>query len=317
MRHSFPSRYTLISAIIFAICIMAVLMCTTADKSPKTMEMRDFVPGEFQGWQAQDTIEVYDRETIFDYIDGAGEIYRSYGFRKLVVLRMSRAGQPAIVVELFDMGTSEDAYGISNFSGEGEEAGIGQGSEYRKGLLCFWQSNFFVCIQTERETPEAKEALLGLAREIEGRIATTGEKPELLGCLPDEGLQRESIRYFHIHSSLNYHYFVADQNILNLDRQTEAVLARYEPDECYLLCIRYPSPERAKEAYGSFVNAYIPEAKESGIAQIENGKWVVAKLEREFIVVVFDAPTRPFAEDLVRAVRGKLPTLTPGEVRNQ
>lgn len=279
--------------------------------------MHKLVPNKIRGWKAQGEVEVYDRETIFDYIDGAGEIYRSYGFRELAVVRVSKAGQPDIIIELFDMGTPEDAYGVFTHSGGGKEVGMGQGSDYRKGLLCFWKSNFFVCLQTEQETPESKEVLFDLARKIDGNITTTGAKPELLSCLPDEGRQRQSIRYFHIHSSLNYHYFLSDQNILKLDRRTEAVLARYTPDQCYLLCVRYRSSELAKEAFDSFVNAYIPEAKESGIAQIDNGKWVAAEREREFIVVVFDAPTSSFAQDLLRAVRSRLTVLAPREARNQ
>jgi len=173
-----------------------------------------------------------------------------------------------------------------------------------------------VCIFSERETPAAKKTVFDLAQKIAENIKVTGTKPQLLGYLPTEGLLERSVRYFHLHTSLNYHYFVASQNILKLSQKTEAVLARYQPGQSYLLCIRYQSQKQAKEALNSFLSAYIPEGKESGIAQIENDNWVAAKLEGVFVVVVFDAPTEASAQALLEAVRNKLSESASNEVKS-
>ena len=305
MKHQFLSRYVVTSVFVITICITIISMCSTIKESEKSMHMREFVPGEIYGWKAQGEVEIYDRETIFDYIDGAGEIYLLYDFRRVMVFRFIKASDPTILVELFDMGSSEDAFGIFSHAREGEGQGIGQGSEYRGGLLCFWKANFFVCILSERETPETKKAVADLARKIAEKIKVTGTKPKLLDYLPPEGLLSRSVRYFHLYTSLNYHYFVANQNILKLSQKTEAVLARYQPGGGFLLCVRYQNQKEAKEAFNSFLSAYIPEAKESGIAQIDNGKWVAAKLEGVFVVVLFDAPTKAYAQDLIKAVEDR------------
>ena len=107
-------------------------------------------------------------------------------------------------------------------------------------------------------------------------------------------------------TSLNYHYFVASQNILKLNQRTEAVLTTYQPDKSFLLFVRYQNQKEAKEAFDSFLSAYIPEEKESGIAQTEDGKWVAAKLERVFVMVIFDAPTKTYAQALMEAFENKL-----------
>ena len=278
--------------------------------------MREFVPSEVNGWQAQDGVDTYDHETIFDYIDGAGEVYLMYDFRKVMVFRFAKADQPNILAELFDMGWPQDAFGVFSHAREGEDQDIGQGSEYRGGLLCFWKSKFFVCISSERETPEAKKAVQDLAGNIAEKIEVTGAKPELLDYLPSEGLETNTVRYFHKHTTLNYHYYTANENILNLGPHAEAVLATYQPGETYLLCVRYPDQEQAKEALNSFLTAYIPEAEESGMAQTEDGKWVAARQERAFLMVVFDAPTKAYARDLIKATEGKLPESTSEERRN-
>jgi hypothetical protein len=274
--------------------------------------MRELVPDQIHGWRAQDEFEVYDPQTIFDYIDGAGEIYLLYDFRKVVVLRLIKAASSTILVELFDMGTSEEAFGIFSHASEGDEQGIGQGSEYRGGLLCFWKANYFVCISSEQETEETKVAVTALAQMIAEKIKVTGTEPKLLDYLPEEGLINQSVRYFHKHTSLNYHYFVASQNLLNLSPQTDAVLAEYQPGQSYLLCIRYQSPTEAEAALVSFLNTYMPEGKESGIAQIHDEKWVSIRLTGQFLVVIFDAPTKDYALKLMKATENRLPEATSG-----
>jgi hypothetical protein len=290
-----------------------ILTCATSEVRQEKIDMRKFVPGEMNGWKTQDHIEIYDRQSIFDYIDGAGEIYLMYDFQKVMVLRLIRASGPTILVEIFDMGSPEDAFGIFSHAREGEEQGIGQGSEYRGGVLCFWKANFFVCITSERETPGSKKAVVDLARKIAENIPVSGAMPKLLGYLPEDGLLDKSVRYFHKHTSLNYHYFLSSENILGLGQHTEAVLARYEPGGSYLLLVRYQNEEEAKEALDGFFSAYIPEGKQSGAAQIDNGKWVAAELEGALVVVVFDASSKADARDLIKVVESRLSESSSGE----
>ena len=299
-------RPRLVTAFAVATCVTAILACANRKTEREMMPMEEFVPSDMQGWRVQGEAETYDRETIFDYIDGAGEIYLMYDFQKVMAYRFTRTQEPDIVLELFDMGSSQDAFGIFSHAREGEDQGVGQGSEYRGGLLCFWKSKFFVCVSSERETPDAKQAVEHLARQVAGKIEVMGAKPEMLDYLPDQGLESNTVRYFHKHTTLNYHYFIASENILKLGPQTEAVLATYRPSGAYLLGVRYPDREQAKEAFDSFLTAYIPEAKESGSAEIEDGKWVAAERDQAFVIVVFDSPTQAYAQDLIRAVEERI-----------
>lgn len=290
---------------VFTIFITAILVTMlTSCGGKKTMEMSNLTPDEMHGWKKQTKDEIYNRETIFDYMNGAGEIYRSFSFRKLLVRHLAKPHQPTITIELFDMGSSEDAFGVFTHGCEAEED-IGQGAQYREGLLCFWQSNFFVCMYSEDETASSKKAVLALGKAIATSIKTIGTKPKLLEYLPKEDLIEKGIRYFHNHISLNHHYFVSDQNILNLNKHTDAVLARYK-DKSYILCVQYPDKRQAKSSFDKFVSAYLPESKQTGIAQLENDNWTLAKVYQEFVIVIFDAPTKKYAETLLEAVMKKL-----------
>ncbi len=259
--------------------------------------LADLLPKEVHGWKAEERDELYDPQTIFDYIDGAGEVYRSYNFKLLLARHFSKEGQSDIIVDLFDMGSSSDAFGVFTHDLEGEETGIGQGSTYKGGLLSFWKDRFFVSVYAEEETEEVKRALHALGQAVSAAIAKEGKKPEVASLLPAERLAEKSVHYFHNHLILNYHFYVSEENILLLDQKTEVVLGIYkEKSEKYcLLLIRYPDAGKASVVFKNFAEAYMPDAKEPGLVQTENLKWTAAKAYGNFLFLIFDAPSRSLA----------------------
>ena len=180
-------------------------------------------PAEVSGWKWDGKENHYNRKTIFDYINGAGELYIAYNFNGVKVRRYEKGNQPPITAEVYDMGTSEDAFGVFSFERQDEEAGIGQGSEFGGGLLRFWKGKFFVSVFAEGQGKEAEAATLDIGKAIANSIKSTGPIPKLLGVLPNgkTGLLEKSTRYFHSHILLNQRFFVANQNILNLNSKTE------------------------------------------------------------------------------------------------
>ncbi|MBE0460752.1 MAG: hypothetical protein IBX60_03860 [Candidatus Aminicenantes bacterium] len=274
------------------------------DLKNKQMELRDLLPMEINGWKVAEEDREFNPETIFDYIDGAGEVYRAYNFEKLLSRHYFKKGQPKIVADVFDMGTSADAFGVFTHDLEGEDLGIGQGSTYNGGLLSFWKDRFFLSLYAEEETAQAKKALIALGKSIADSIPKNGEKPRIVSFLPEEGLLEKSIHYFHNHIILNYHLFVADENILFLDQKTEAALTTYslQEEKSILLCIIYHDSEKALHAYKSFIQAYMPDASEEGLVKTEDNKWTAAKLQEDLLIVVFNAPTYFSAKEMIQKV---------------
>ena len=270
------------------------------------MRIQDLVPRGVRGWRGTDD-HTYDRKTIYDYLDGGAEVYLQYDFRGLFARRFTREKQPAITIDLFDMGSGPEAYGIFSVEREGNNIGIGQGSEYAAGLLRFWKGRYFVAITAERETPEVKRAVLELGKGIAAAIKTTGTEPALISLVPSKGLVPNSIRYFHQHSVLSYLYFVARQNILRLDGRTQVVLAIYRlvKGNSYLLLIVYPNDKLANGALASFLSAYLPEGRKTGIARTTKGKWVAARAQGKLLTVVFDSPTKQWAKQMMTMVGQK------------
>lgn len=273
-------------------------------ETSNALHLKTLLPGEIHGWEAGGEDQFYDPQTIFDYIDGAGEVYRSYNFKGLLARRYVREGHPDIYADLFDMGNARDAFGVFTHDREGEDAGIGQTSVYKGGLLSFWKGPFFVSLYAEEETPGSKDAVLALGRKVDSAIAEQGELPSLVSFFPPHCLEEESIRYFHTHLILNYHFFVSDKNILLLDKETEAALGTYsEGNEKFrFLLVRYPDASKAQKAFRGFVEAYMPEAAETGLVRTENQKWTGIAIAGDLLAVVFDAPTALKAKEMVNSV---------------
>ncbi len=282
----------------------------SVEKESIKAEMKGLLPIKIEEYKAGGKDEFYDLIGAFKYMDGAAELYRCYNFKRLMVRRYLKTNYPPILIELFDMGSSEDAFGIFSYQTDEEEVGIGQGSDYGGGLLRFWKGRYFVNIFAERETPETKRDILIFGKTIEENIKKEGKKPKLIQFLPEEGLSERSIRYFHHHQILNHHYFISHENILNLGAKTNGVLATYPSNESkaktLLLLIQYLEPHEARKSFNRFIKTYLPEAPKSHTVKTENGRWTSVRLHQRYLLVVFDAPSQEKAEELIEKVLKKL-----------
>jgi len=262
---------------------------------------RSALPEETGVWKKDSEDRLFDPVTIFDHIDGAGEVYRAYNMQGCLSRRYRSTGGSSIVVDIFDMGSPEDAFGVFTHDQDGVPWKLGQEALYRAGWLRFWKDRFFVSIYGEEETARAKEAMAGLAERVASHIVKEGDRPSLILRLPREGLDTGSIRYFHEHVIFNAHYYLSDENILLLGPDTDAVIAGYQRDtgSAILLLVEYADPARAREALEGFRRAYLPEAKAEEAVRIEDGKWAAAALQERQVIIVLEADSRELAQDLL------------------
>jgi uroporphyrinogen-III synthase len=268
------------------------------------------LPAEAAGWTWDGKEMKYTPKTLFEYMNGAAELYLAYGFQGLRVRKFEKSNQPSITVELYEMASSEDAYGLFSFERQDEAVGIGQGSEFGGGLLRFWKGKYFVGMYADGGGVDVESAILTMGRATADLIQGMGLEPELVGLIPgtDLGLVDRSVRYLKSHILLNQRFFIAHQNILNLSRTTEAVLAQYtrEKQKTHLLLIRYPGVKEATDAYQSFMGAYLPDAGAKDLIKTEDRKWTMARQKGEVVIVVFGSPTAADAEALLKATEEKL-----------
>jgi hypothetical protein len=290
-------------------CIFTVAEIGKGEEKGK-MNQEISLPKEAGGWKWDEKEMKYDSRTLFKYIDGAAELYLAYGFQNLTVRKFEKSNQPPLILELYGMASSEDAYGVFSFEHQDETVGIGQGSEFGGGLLRFWKGKYFVSVYAEGEGTEIESGILKMGGAAANSIPATGPEPKLVGFIPgkDLGLVDKSVRYLKSHVLLNQRFFIAHQNILNLNPKTEAVLAQYLRDKqkTQLLLIRYPNSKEAGDAYQSFMKVYLPDAGGKDRSKTEDRKWTFARQRDEFVLIVFGASTEAGAEALLKATEEKL-----------
>lgn len=269
------------------------------------INLEDLLPESVDGWHSEGKGRYYDRQTLYEYINGGAELYLSYGFVCSINIIYQKSRQPDIIVDIFDMGSSENAFGIFTHSRETNDKQFGQGSQYTSGLLLYWKDRFYISILASPETIESKKAVFQLAKKIEKAIPAKGSIPEIVGQLPPEGLIQESIKYFKHHIWLNSYYFISDENILHITEETEAVMAKYQKkdNKSILLLVRYPDQEKAVLAYDDFLRNFVPEMKGGSTYQIEDGSWVACKLDSTLINVVFNASDEQNALELLGTIK--------------
>jgi hypothetical protein len=286
------------------VCAMVFLM-NTSSHALTLEELRSGLPEQIMAWSKETEDRIYTPQTIFGYINGGAEVYKAYNLRRCLSRKYSTHQGPAIVLDIFDMGSSEDAYGVFTHDPAGTVVDLGQDGRWRPGWLNFWKDRFFVSIYTERETSAAQKAVKALGHQVDALVSSRGTKPKIIAQLPPQGLKAESIRYLHHPIILNYHYYISDENLLHLSPQTDAVLAGYQQDGglALILLVSYPDPDAASRAHSSFNKHYLLNADNDDMVLLENKKWSASKVKGRLLAVVLEADSRSQAENLLQAVR--------------
>jgi hypothetical protein len=269
-------------------------------------------PPEAADWTWDQNETAFEGDSLYNYIDGAAEVYLAYNFQSLSARRYTKTGHPDIIADVYRMGSAEDAFGVFSLEQQDPEAGIGQGSEFGGSLLRFWKGPYFVTVLGNGTGKELEAAVLSLGRELAQRINETGQPPRLLRYLP-KGLTPDPpdrVCFIRSHVLLNRCFFISHQNILRLGTDVQALLARYPrgPHKLRLLLIRYPTPAKARSAWAGFRSAYLPEAGPGGVVRTEDGSWTKAERYQRYVLIIFGAQQQAEADvwlqTLLKNIRG-------------
>jgi hypothetical protein len=285
-------------------------------------------------WNRPDSPRVINSKNIFKYMNGAGELYLGYRFRHLEVFEYTSGSQDNILVELYFMETSDDAFGLLSLDWGGDPVSFNSPpltalnksftsstrALYGGGLLRAWSDDTYARVMAERETPASKEAVLALGKAIAAKTINPPE-PGLVKALPlkigsDWKLRLDRLSFFRSHLVLNSIYYLSHENILDLDLSSEAVIVPYEhisdskdPKRSQFLLVQYENLERARKALNQFHDAYLPEynkeitadpaANSPSLFKLEDG-WLAYKLLGKYIAIVFECPDQESAETIIQ-----------------
>jgi hypothetical protein len=67
----------------------------------------------------------------------------------------------------------------------------------------------------------------------------------------------------------------------------------------------------ATGGFQGFVKAYMPESSSSKVIKTENGRWTTARFYKNYVMVIFDSPSKEKGEALIQATQRNLEKRTP------
>ena len=229
-------------------CLGLVLILLLAGCGGKSPTLADVFPGAdaVPGWTPAGDAATFDRDTIFDLVDGQADAFFVYGFEQVAVRKYQNAQGAGLSVEVWQLATPADAYGLFTSGIAGTPVAIGNDGDGDPGWrIIFWKNRYYVQVYTRQELADAD--LQGLARAVAAALPAGGERPGLVSRLPAEGLVERGFIFFHEEISIQSEVWLGGENILGLSPQTNGVLARYDlgGTPARLLLIEYPDTQAA------------------------------------------------------------------------
>ena len=165
----------------------------------------------------------YDSKTIVDYMDGAADAYFRFAFKQLYQATY-KLGQNQAIVEVFDMSTGPEAYGIYSMDLKGQNLAFGQGALRTKGMLRCWKGSYFIKIYSVEDSEEFQAFSTILAKHFATSIGANGAMPPLCATIP-KSLSPGKFRFLHECDDMNEVHYLSTENVLELDKNTSVAFA--------------------------------------------------------------------------------------------
>jgi len=312
--------------------LIALIMFIQEGSAADMDSISQFLPETINEWNLSSEVQKIDSTNIFDYMNGGGELYLSYRFKFLEVFEYLSKNNSNILVEIYEMETEDDAFGLLSLDWSGEPVSLGQPDKikiniptsvralYGRGLLRMVSGKYYVRIMAAKEAVETKDAVVQIGRAL---YNDTFSEPEIIKWLPsldtiNWNLNFNEISFFRSHMVLNSLFYLSHQNILDLNLSSEAVTATYESTSEYnqskpirMILINYGNAGKAINALFHFYEAFLSELKIKIKLQgssyinynlIEDG-WLACKLENNFLVLLFNVPNKKLAEQIINHIQ--------------
>ena len=160
-------------------------------------EARDFKFPEIARWRQSGEIQTFVPKTLFEYINGAADLYLSYDFQELKVAEYQNEKKASVTVEVYRHKTPTQAFGIysqerlanANFIDVGTEGYI------EDNVLNFLTGSYYVKISSYKTGAEDREILLRFAKKVLENLGEKGSLPSVLSSFPEEGEKKNSEKF--------------------------------------------------------------------------------------------------------------------------
>lgn len=263
--------------------------------------------GQVANWVRTEGPTFFVGDEIFQYMDGAGEIPRSYGFRQLGRAKYAQ-GEAALEVILFEMEDRAAAYGY--FSVRDRDPAerwvpLQPPARLLPGFeLIAWKGHYTLIVRLAQGSV-ADEVLIQWGRAMLQNLAGEGQPPELLRYLPLRDRLPHSEKYVRGKAAFDAEVKFIPEDVFGLRKGgVEAAAAAYRSrgSSYRLALLRFPEPREASQAFRDFA------AFQQGSASPENpwaapdpsDQWVGAFQQGSHLGIVLGASSSPQALQILQ-----------------
>jgi len=161
---------------------------------------KTFVFPEVSGWKQSGEMQTFQPENLFDYIDGASDLYLSYDFQELKVAEYRNEKKASVIVEVYRHRTPTHAYGIYSEErlANANLIDVGTQGYIETNVLNFLVGPYYVKINSYNTGAEDQNILLTFAKKVSENLGEKGSLPSILSSFPEEGKRKNSEKFIAI-----------------------------------------------------------------------------------------------------------------------
>jgi hypothetical protein len=146
---------------------------------------------DIKGMESNEAPSAYFPESLFEYINGAAEIYLSYDFKELIVSEYTKAGSSdSVAVEIYDMGNHKNSFGIYSAERYPDNVFMDLGTQgyMEEGAMNFLVGRYYVKLLCYDCGERSDQWLRAFSDEIVNRVENKQGFPAHLQAFPKQGV---------------------------------------------------------------------------------------------------------------------------------
>jgi len=126
------------------------------------------------GWEREGEPAVYLPDNLFEYINGAADLYLAYDFQEMGTLNYAYGRGGSVSVEIYRLGDAKCAYGIYSQERPRDPSYVESGAQgyYDPGVLNFCQGDHYIKILGYELADGGKSAMTAVANSISAKISS-------------------------------------------------------------------------------------------------------------------------------------------------
>ena len=226
---------------------------------------------ELLGWVQSRSPSTYHGKTLYrdraTSTAASPDLYYAYGFQRQAEVEYQApqfGSKPLILLEIFDMGTPENAFGIYSFYTypRMKFEWIGAKAMLSGGYLRFAKGKYFIQIEGYEFATGIREGMIELAKTVAAEIQDPPPEPRMLTHLPNNNKIYGSTKLFRSNWALRQIYSTLPPHVPQLTDAAVGISAHYQndpdakdlTDAQIVFIIRLPDIDTAESTYASYRN---------------------------------------------------------------